>query len=212
MPIVLHCLLAWALLVVSATTHVASQTFHPATCCSTEKKCCGQTFSPPKSYTCQEGKQCCDDECEFSPLETIIVRITRVERYAVDGLHLRRCHRRSRALFRGSATATGAISLRCPSSPRVARPGALQLPHARRQIAATSFTPTGVSADRTTETTAPAPPACRRVLFWHPRDPTRATPPDPRVPSIHLGLWHMRHRLFAPRQRVVTHVCARQAP
>ena len=139
-------------------------------------------------------------------------RATRVERYAVDGLHLRRCHRRSRALFRGSATATGAISLRCPSSPRVARPGALQLPHARRQIAATSFTPTGVSADRTTETTAPAPPACRRVLFWHPRDPTRATPPDPRVPSIHLGLWHMRHRLFAPRQRVVTHVCARQAP
>ena len=34
-----------------------------ATCCSEEKKCCGQTFPPPKSHACAEGHRCCVGDC-----------------------------------------------------------------------------------------------------------------------------------------------------
>jgi len=83
-----------------------------ATCCSEEKKCCGQTFPPPKSHACAEGHRCCVGDCDAVSLETVVARPARVRFRAPAPAPARPRRSRRRCRARATPTASGSRSAR----------------------------------------------------------------------------------------------------
>ena len=153
-----------------------------ATCCSEEKKCCGQTFPPPKSHACAEGHRCCVGDCDAVSLETVVARPARVQ-FTGAGAGASAAAQVPPPVSRARNAYGLRISVRAPASakppPKSSRETAAESakpPPAPRRTAATSSTPTAGSAARTTATTA-RPRDARRPRRRDARRARDAAPP-----------------------------------